>query len=311
MAHSFVGKPVINEVHRDVSPDNFEDVADGVVTDVKYNSTDGWWWADFVVWDEATKKNCESRAYSVSCAYDVTNASSRKGEHNNIPYEQEVLDGKYTHLAIVANPRYEDARIIFNNSKGGSLDMINLKFWEKGKKDMKNAKEMPLENASVKVGDETIQVKELIDAYRTNKIQNASPAIIEPDTIIEIDGEEKTVQELIDLRNASHKNEKEELSEDEKVKEDEKKKKEMENASVCNDCKEPTKEEALVAFENAKTCVACTNKKLGAKADEGIKHFENLQNKANRRGEPQAIKVTMPQERVEAGRQKYGSIKAA
>lgn len=38
----------------------------------------------------------------------------RKTE-NNIPYDIEFLDGVFTHLAIVDNPRYERANIVFNS----------------------------------------------------------------------------------------------------------------------------------------------------------------------------------------------------
>ena len=34
---------------------------------------------------------------------------------NNIPYDIEFLDGVFTHLAIVDNPRYERANIVFNS----------------------------------------------------------------------------------------------------------------------------------------------------------------------------------------------------
>ena len=42
-------------------------------------------------------------------------ADDAGGTENNIPYDIEFLDGVFTHLAIVDNPRYERANIVFNS----------------------------------------------------------------------------------------------------------------------------------------------------------------------------------------------------
>ncbi len=42
-------------------------------------------------------------------------ADDAGGTENNIPYDIEFLDGVFTHLAIVNNPRYERANIVFNS----------------------------------------------------------------------------------------------------------------------------------------------------------------------------------------------------
>ena len=42
-------------------------------------------------------------------------ADDAGGTENNIPYDIEFLDGIFTHLAIVDNPRYERANIVFNS----------------------------------------------------------------------------------------------------------------------------------------------------------------------------------------------------
>lgn len=51
----------------------------------------------------------------MSCSYDVKLADDAGGTENNIPYDIEFLDGIFTHLAIVDNPRYERANIVFNS----------------------------------------------------------------------------------------------------------------------------------------------------------------------------------------------------
>ena len=51
----------------------------------------------------------------MSCSYDVKLADDAGGTENNIHYDIEFLDGVFTHLAIVDNPRYERANIVFNS----------------------------------------------------------------------------------------------------------------------------------------------------------------------------------------------------
>ena len=51
-------------------------------------------------------------------------ADDAGGSENNIPYNIEFLDGVFTHLAIVNNPRYERANIVFNSK----TEVINDKW---------------------------------------------------------------------------------------------------------------------------------------------------------------------------------------
>lgn len=53
--------------------------------------------------------------WSVSCSYDILKADDKGGSENNIKYGMEILDGEFKHLAIVKNPRYERANIVFNS----------------------------------------------------------------------------------------------------------------------------------------------------------------------------------------------------
>ena len=136
MAPTFVGKPVIDMIHKDVEPSTLaKGDAEGIVTRVWFDEKTAWWMCDFIVWDPKTQEHCESLAYSVSCAYDPTEVAGA-GRYHSSDYQEEVKDGMYTHLAVVTNPRYEKARITLSNStKGGS--MFDLKWWKKGER--KNA----------------------------------------------------------------------------------------------------------------------------------------------------------------------------
>ena len=110
---TMIGVPVIVN-HKDLSKDNANDERVGVVCNVWFDEHDGWYWCDGVIWDETAQNLITDRGWSVSCSYDVKLADDTGGTENNIPYDIEFLDGVFTHLAIVDNPRYERANIVFN-----------------------------------------------------------------------------------------------------------------------------------------------------------------------------------------------------
>jgi hypothetical protein len=132
MAPSFRNCPVIfvPESHDDSDAStafNFDDVAatpaSGIVAGVPYWGDDGWMWADISVWDEEAQAAIAG-GFNVSCAYKPTEETDG-GEWHSIPYDVELGNGKYEHLAIVKRPRYEGSRILAN-SKGGHSVAINI-----------------------------------------------------------------------------------------------------------------------------------------------------------------------------------------
>ncbi len=114
------GKPVIIN-HKDVTKDNFKDVEVGTVCNVWYNPEDGWYWCDGVITDETAINLIKDKGWSVSCSYNITLANDEGGLENNVHYDIEFLDGVFTHLAIVNNPRYERANIVLNSK----TEMVN------------------------------------------------------------------------------------------------------------------------------------------------------------------------------------------
>ena len=111
---SMVGVPVIIN-HKDVTDKNADDLRVGVVNSVWYDNKDGWYWCDGIIWDETAINLINDKGWSVSCSYNVTKADNEGGSENNIKYDMEFLDGVFTHLALVDNPRYERANIVFNS----------------------------------------------------------------------------------------------------------------------------------------------------------------------------------------------------
>ena len=110
---SFVGKPVIID-HQDVTPKNFKQEAVGYITNVYFNSLDGWYWADFLITDDEGHETINN-GWSVSCSFDVLETTGG-GEWHAIKYDEEITKGQGLHLALVKTPRYEDCRIVKDNA---------------------------------------------------------------------------------------------------------------------------------------------------------------------------------------------------
>jgi hypothetical protein len=118
MCPSFIGKPVLID-HYDVTPATFEKKAVGYVTAVWFNEQDGWFWCKFIVTDDKAKELI-AKGYSVSCAFDVIGTAAG-GEWHNIKYDEELTECAFTHLALVASPRYEECKIYMNSKGMGSM----------------------------------------------------------------------------------------------------------------------------------------------------------------------------------------------
>lgn len=135
---TFVGKPVFGEGHLDFTPaqafafakyeagdeltqDEVDAIADGIVSAVGREENDekyrGWYYADMLIWDEATQKKIDEKGFSVSCAHTPLDGTenTEKLRYNGVAYDYEITDLVYEHMAIVPNPRYVDS-IIFKNS---------------------------------------------------------------------------------------------------------------------------------------------------------------------------------------------------
>lgn len=115
MLESFIGKPVcIN--HHDITPENYtalreEGLIVGNVIGAEFNPLDGWFYADFIVDTDTGIKCIDEEGYSVSCAYNVLDAAEG-GTYQDIKYDGQIIEGSFTHLALVQEPRYEESKIM-------------------------------------------------------------------------------------------------------------------------------------------------------------------------------------------------------
>lgn len=186
---TYLGKPIVNWDHRKVNPKEYnQGTFQGIVTEVYYDSVDGWWHARGYVWDEATRKNIEA-GHSISCAYNVSEWGDG-GEYHKVPYVKEAINGKGTHIAVVSVPRYEGARIeLLNSAKGGVMGLLSL-----FKKDKPGEKvEIDIATSTVAVeghGNKTIE--ELVNSF-----VKSNPSSLNDMDLIDVPGHgKKTVLEL-------------------------------------------------------------------------------------------------------------------
>ena len=112
--YKFVGCPVVID-HKDVTDESAKDMRVGVISKVDFDPFDAWYWCEGVIFDQEAI-DLINNGYNVSCQYEITQYATNDREelHNGNPYDKEILDGAPEHLAIVKNPRYENAMIAVN-----------------------------------------------------------------------------------------------------------------------------------------------------------------------------------------------------
>lgn len=316
MVKSFVGKPVFNETHKEVTSKDFTSGrADGVINRVTWGPPkdleetknlpdDGWYWVVAQVWDPETKENCRN-GYSVSCAYDVLQWSDEGGITNNIPYEREVLDGDYTHMAVVANPRYEGARIIYN-TQGGCM---KLAFWRKGKdtSEVRNASEVDTDKAVLEIDGKEVPLKEAIELWNSTKAEEKKKAELAnakmtDDDEIEVGGEKVTVKNLKDAYVLSRKNA-DDKKKDEKADEEERKNAEADEKKKAEDDEKERKNAEAEEEKKKKD----DEERKNAEEKERTNSFENVRNAAaDRNGKFESPALMSREDRVAEGAKRYG-----
>lgn len=112
--YEFVGCPVIID-HKDVTEENAKEERVGVISRVWFDQMDGWFWVEGIIFDEKAISLIND-GYNVSCQYEISEYANNVTDklHNGNKYDKVILNGKPEHLAIVKNPRYENAMIAVN-----------------------------------------------------------------------------------------------------------------------------------------------------------------------------------------------------
>lgn len=153
MGPTFAGRPVFVQ-HVDDVPNDKDELrreADGWVIESFFNEADGKHWVKFIVVSDKGEKAIAS-GYRLSNCY-TPKSFSNGGEWNGVSYQKEVTGGEYDHLAIVADPRYEESIILtpeqfkdYNESK--RLELKKLANDNLGGKRMKFFRKAKVENSA-------------------------------------------------------------------------------------------------------------------------------------------------------------------
>ena len=116
MMSTIEGRPVVIG-HQPITLKNLEDKAVGYVTKGWFNTETGQFDCEILIKDSDVYDDIKNGNNKVSSAYQVTDLGEG-GKYLGQDYEAEILDGTFTHLAIVDNPRYPDAKILINSLNG-------------------------------------------------------------------------------------------------------------------------------------------------------------------------------------------------
>lgn len=121
--YEFEGCPVIIN-HKDVTSKSAKDDRVGVISKVWFDQYDGWYWGEGVIFDQEAL-NLIDKGYNVSCQYEITEYSENRDNklHNGNEYDKTILNGRPEHLAIVENPRYENAMIAVNAIEAKEIEL--------------------------------------------------------------------------------------------------------------------------------------------------------------------------------------------
>lgn len=301
MDPSFEGCPVFVHHNPDFDYENVESEADGYVVESFFNQLDGKHWSKFIVISDEGF-DAVKRKWKLSNAYSGTSFSNG-GQWHGVDYSKEITQGRYEHLALVPNPRYEESMILtpeefkeYNAGKEAELlrlanskDSIeeqgdNSMFWKKGKAD--NIDETMMVTLPKSKKDKSlVQIINDMDAYEMAQL---GPQMANNDHHVMVGDKQMRVGDLLDCYNASQA----EMAEMKKLKdgvenddsEDKKKKEAAEKLENSKKAEETLRLENEKKAEDAKAAETLRleneKKELEAKkAKEGDKeHFDKLMN---------------------------------
>ena len=293
MDKTFAGKPIYVN-HQKVNLENIQKEADGYVAESFYLPEDGSHWAKMII---VSDKGHEAirKGWKVSNAY-IPDEFGIGGEWHNIPYNREVMKAHYTHLALVDNPRYEEATVMtpedfktYKESKREQLKQLENSKNQKGEKRMNwklferkevtNSEEIANKMVELSNGS-TVSIREMINAVEENLEKKSKCNDILED-VVKVNGEDMKVADLIkEYESKCNKcNEDEEDEEEKKSKKASKKnvkKNELPSAEEVNRLAEEAEKKGLKGAEAEKYV-----KDHLKNADDGEKDKEEKESKKN------------------------------
>lgn len=86
----------------------------GEIVDCYFSAEKDGFICGFNVWDKQAQDLLDSREYHISCSYDILERGTG-GVYHNINYDEQALAITFKNIAIVKNPRYQEAREVINS----------------------------------------------------------------------------------------------------------------------------------------------------------------------------------------------------
>lgn len=312
MAPSFAGKPVYVQ-HQDVNLDKIKHEADGYVADCFYNELDGWLWSKIIVVSDEGN-DAVGKGWKVSNAY-VPLEWGGAGSHHNVDFKRKIVNAGFTHLAIVPDPRYENAEIYTPDQYKSYCETKRIELDElrnsKGKNKMafkffKNKKE---EVQHDQVDDDTMVELQNGKSISVKDLNAALAAADADPAAAKLAADIKRYEELQNKKSKSKKNA-EGQEEEEKVEEDGEEKinaedectykgKSMKVGDLANRMKKNSETDDEKKEREEKENAESEEEKKNAR------HFEELKNARNRTAE--IIPVDLDVDQLARGQSRYGT----
>ena len=211
MDKTFAGKPIYVN-HQKVNLENLQEEADGYVAESFYLPEDGCHWAKMIIVSDKGQEAIR-KGWKVSNAY-VPDEFGIGGEWHNVPYNREIMKAHYTHLALVDNPRYEEAEVMtpeqfkmykeekkaqlkeLENTKGEGKTMFKLFKKTAVNSDDLSKVMVELSNGStVSIGEMVNSVEADLKKEEEEKNKYNEADVLEK--VVKVNGEDMTVADLI------------------------------------------------------------------------------------------------------------------
>lgn len=197
MMSTIEGRPVVIG-HQPITLKNLEDKAVGYVTKGWFNPETGQFDCEILVKDSDVYNQIKNGNNKVSSAYQVTELGDG-GKYLGQDYEAEILGGTFTHLAIVDNPRYPDAKILINSLTGEE---------EMGLFNKNNDVVEVASDDTIEYNGKTYLIGELVNSYLLNEEEKAKDNEDDKDNEEEKENEEEKDNEEEENEEEEKKNKK-------------------------------------------------------------------------------------------------------
>ncbi len=337
MLPTFNGKPVYVLHDERSQNERMLDIADsdGFVTETFYNEVDGWAWSKImIVSDEGHA--AIAKGWAVSNAY-LPDEFGPGGTKHNCEYDRKLVDAEFTHLAIVPNPRYEDACVMtpdqFKSYQESSREQLNELRNSKSKKKGFTMKMFNRKKVEVsEINDETlveiknaagktveVPVSEMVNALLESKAEKQNM-----NARIDVGGEKLSVKEVVkryqELKNKNSDDDENQNEDDDEIENEDDENQNMDDDEVENDDDENQNDDDEVENdddENQNDDDEVENdddekeneddeksEKSNAKK-KGKKHFKELKNAHRKRAAVQNFDT--PQNKLQRGKSRYGT----